>query len=74
VYLKRSAHEIFDEIDFGAVQQTERDIVDNDGKHRFASNTKSSCVPLLVESKAVLDPEHPPPETVIRRNAFSACS
>jgi hypothetical protein len=55
VHLKRGAHEILDEIDFGAVQQAERHIVDNDGD-TVSLEHKIIRVPLLVESKAVLEP------------------
>jgi hypothetical protein len=55
VDLERSTHQILDKINLGAVQQTERDIVDNDGD-TVSLEHKIIRVPLLVESEAVLEP------------------
>ena len=53
--MERCAHQILDKVDFRAVQQAKRNIVNNDGD-AVALEQKIIVVALIVEAKPVLKP------------------
>jgi len=71
--LERGAHQILDEIDFGAVEQVERHIVDDD-RDTVALEDEIVRVSLIVKAQPVLKPGAAAADTAMRRNASPAAS